>query len=234
MGLNCIFVTILSSPVIRNQTPVKVSERVPNPCLTLSGTKCVFPFKYEGVEYYRCTYAASPVPWCATMVDSNGTVVTNNWGDCSNTALSSCPAESLNIPSCTTDGGPKDNTACVFPFRHLGVTYNSCATTSDKEKAWCSTNTTEAGEHIEGHYGFCPQTCPGAEENTSTSTTTTFSSTTSTTPPATTATTTTAVTTSTTTLQTTTTGTSTTTSPTTTASTVTPSSTTTTSSTSDP
>merc|ERR1711915_53754 len=178
MGLNCIFVTILSSPVIRNQTPVKVSERVPNPCLTLSGTKCVFPFKYEGVEYYRCTYAASPVPWCATMVDSNGTVVINNWGDCANTALSSCPAESISIPTCTTQGGPKDNTDCVFPFRHMGVTYNSCAKTADKEMAWCSTNTTEAGEHIEGHYGFCPKTCPGAEENPSTTSTTTTTTTT--------------------------------------------------------
>merc|ERR1711915_679116 len=181
MGLNCIFVTILSSPVIRNQTPVKVSERVPNPCLTLSGTKCVFPFKYEGVEYYRCTYAASPVPWCATMVDSNGTVVINNWGDCANTALSSCPAESISIPTCTTQGGPKDNTDCVFPFRHMGVTYTSCAKTADKEMAWCSTNTTEAGEHIEGHHGFCPQTCPGAEENTPTTSTATTTTTTSTT-----------------------------------------------------
>merc|ERR1711963_141941 len=157
-----------SSPI--NFPSVKTLERVPNPCLTLSGTRCVFPFKYQGVEYYRCTFDDSPVPWCATSVDSNGTVVTNSWGDCDNTALSSCPADSISTPSCTTSGGPKDNTACVFPFRYLGVIYNSCATTSDKENAWCSTNTTKAGEHIEGHYGFCPLSCPGAEDNTPTTT----------------------------------------------------------------
>merc|ERR1712107_622750 len=31
-----------------------------------------FPFKYEDKEYYQCTYANSPTPWCATKVDPNG------------------------------------------------------------------------------------------------------------------------------------------------------------------
>merc|ERR1712226_996476 len=122
----------------------KPSVRVPNPCNTQEGTQCIFPFTYLGVEYYKCTYAASPVPWCATMVDSNGTVVTNKWGDCSNTVLSSCPVESITVPSCVTEGGPQDNMPCVFPFRHLGITYTSCTTTG-KDMAWCSTNTTSAG-----------------------------------------------------------------------------------------
>ena len=72
-----------------------VSSRVPNPCLTTAGSLCVFPFSYQAVEYYQCTYASSPTPWCATKVDTNGTVITNNWGDCENSQLSSCPAESL-------------------------------------------------------------------------------------------------------------------------------------------
>merc|ERR1712014_121182 len=157
----------------------KPSVRVPNPCNTHDGTKCVFPFNYLGVEYYKCTYAASPVPWCATMVDSNNTVVTNNWGDCSNTALSSCPVEDISILSCVTEGGPKDNMPCVFPFRHLGITYTSCTNTG-KDMAWCSANTTTAGEHVEGHYGYCPVTCPGGEDNTTTTASTTTSSTTTT------------------------------------------------------
>merc|ERR1712226_1017510 len=45
----------------------KPSVRVPNPCNTQEGTQCIFPFTYLGVEYYKCTYAASPVPWCAIM-----------------------------------------------------------------------------------------------------------------------------------------------------------------------
>merc|ERR1712013_626853 len=119
------FVIILSSLLAAsNSLPFqfpslsKPSVCVPNPCNTQEGTQCVFPFTYLGVEYYKCTYAASPVPWCATMVDSNGTVVTNKWGDCSNTALSSCPVESIDVPSCVTQGGPQENMPCVFPFQH--------------------------------------------------------------------------------------------------------------------
>ena len=169
---------IFGSPL---QGQVSKLARVPNPCNTLEGTLCVFPFKYDGVEYFQCTYAASPVPWCATKVDPNGTVVVNNWGDCANTATSSCPSEDIDVPECLTQGGPQDNTACIFPFRHQGVTYTSCATTDDKEMAWCSTNTTTTGEHVEGFYGFCPSSCPGGENNTSTTSTTTTTSTTSTT-----------------------------------------------------
>ena len=90
-----------------------VSPRVPNPCMTLEGTQCVFPFKYQDVEYYSCTYAASPVAWCATKVDPNGTVVTNNWGDCANTQTSACPLETITPATCTATTG----VACVFPFR---------------------------------------------------------------------------------------------------------------------
>ena len=36
----------------------------------------------QNVEYYQCTYADSPVPWCATGTDSTGTVIPNQWGDC--------------------------------------------------------------------------------------------------------------------------------------------------------
>merc|ERR1711953_1131016 len=54
---------------------------------------------------------------------------------------------------------------------------NPCTTTG-KDMAWCSTNTTSAGEHVEGNYGYCPSTCPGAENNTTTTTASTTTSTT--------------------------------------------------------
>merc|ERR1712061_170833 len=180
-ALFCLIAAATSLPFQFSNSPKsQLSARVPNPCNTHDGTQCVFPFTYLGEEYYKCTYASSPTPWCATMVDSNGTVVTNKWGDCSNTALSSCPVESITVPSCMTEGGPQDSVPCVFPFRHLGITYTSC-TTSGKDMAWCSTNTTLAGEHIEEYYGFCPDTCPGAENNTTTTSSTSTTSTTSTT-----------------------------------------------------
>merc|ERR1712226_1110023 len=71
----------------------------------LPGSHCFFPFTYNGVEYYRCTYADSPTPWCATMVDPNNTVVTNRWGDCSTSQLSNCPEDTPDITSCTAESG---------------------------------------------------------------------------------------------------------------------------------
>jgi len=138
--------------------------RVPNSCVTRDGDSCVFPFTYKGVEYYQCTYADSPTPWCATLTDSQGVVVTNRWGDCETSSLSSCQQETISSPSCTTESGPQTGVPCVFPFRYNGVVYNSC-TTQDKAAAWCSTNTTLAGTHIPGYYGNCPSSCPGAESS---------------------------------------------------------------------
>lgn len=56
-------------------------------CRTL-GTNpepCVFPFVYDGNDYDSCTSvdAAEGAVWCATQVDSNGTVLDGRWGDCS-------------------------------------------------------------------------------------------------------------------------------------------------------
>jgi len=142
--------------------PMNLDARIPNSCTSITGDKCVFPFTYKGVEYYQCTYADSPTPWCATQVDNAGIVVTNRWGDCDTGSLSSCQSEIISTPSCTTDAGE-----CVFPFRYNGIVYTSC-TTVDKDFPWCSTNTTLAGTHIPGFYGNCPSSCPGAETGTTT------------------------------------------------------------------
>merc|ERR1719422_47320 len=83
------------------------------------------------------------------MTDSQGVVVTNRWGDCETSALSSCQEEQISLPSCTTQSGPYPSQPCVFPFRYNGVTYTS--------------STTQAGTHIPGYFGYCPSSCPGTE-----------------------------------------------------------------------
>merc|ERR1712013_553528 len=153
--------TLISSSMSLPSDRVRgLSARIPNSCSTRTGDSCVFPFTYQGVEHYHCTYADSPTSWCATMTDSQGVVVTNRWGDCETSSLSSCQEEQISLPSCTTQSGPYPSQPCVFPFRYNGVTYTSC-TTQDKSEAWCSTNTTLAGTHIPGYFGYCPSSCSG-------------------------------------------------------------------------
>merc|ERR1719477_524079 len=160
--------TMISSSMSLPSDRVKgLLARIPNTCATRTGESCVFPFTYKGVEHYHCTYADSPTSWCATMTDSQGVVVTNRWGDCETSSLSSCQEEQISLPSCTTQSGPYPGQPCVFPFRYNGVTYTSC-TTQNKSEAWCSTNTTLAGTHIPGYFGYCPSSCSGAEGSTCT------------------------------------------------------------------
>merc|ERR1712012_136652 len=147
-------------------------SRVPNSCVTQSGSTCVFPFKYAGVEYYQCTYADSPKAWCATGVDSTGTVIPNQWGDCVVSSTSGCAQETITVPSCTTSSGPESGKACVFPFRYKGVVYKECATV-DQSSAWCSTEVDAGGNFVDGKYGFCPSTCPSASSSSTTTTTST-------------------------------------------------------------
>jgi hypothetical protein len=45
---------------------------------------CVFPFRYEGQLFNRCTGtdAEDGSVWCATEVDNTGEVIEGRWGDC--------------------------------------------------------------------------------------------------------------------------------------------------------
>lgn len=53
-------------------------------CKTDTGKHCIFPFKYEGETYNKCTdkYSENGKVWCATEVDEDGEVVRNTWEDC--------------------------------------------------------------------------------------------------------------------------------------------------------
>merc|ERR1712038_1956066 len=154
---------------------LSLQQRVPNTCSTTSGSSCVFPFTYGGVQHHQCTYADSPLPWCATATQADGSVITNSWGDCDvSSSSSSCQAESLGLSSCSTPAGD-----CVFPFRHNGVVYQSC-TTVDTGVSWCSTAVTSQGDHVAGSEGTCPASCDSTSTSTtSTTTAPTTSSTTS-------------------------------------------------------
>merc|ERR1711953_1285069 len=157
-----------------------LQQRVPNTCSTTTGSSCVFPFTYGGLQYHQCTYADSPLPWCATATQADGSVITNSWGDCDVSSSSTfCQAESLVLSSCSTPAGD-----CVFPFRHSGVVYQTC-TTVDTGVSWCSTATTPQGDHVPGSEGICPASCDSSSSSTTSTTaptTTTSSTSTSCTP----------------------------------------------------
>jgi len=63
---------------------------------------------------------------------------------------------------CTTVGGPDPKKPCVFPFKHEGNTFITCALAPNDDKHWCSTLVDEAGEHIagNGNWGHCGSDCP--------------------------------------------------------------------------
>jgi len=48
--------------------------------------KCIFPFKYSGQTFHRCTALHDPElkTWCSTMVDGEGNHLTSGgfWGHC--------------------------------------------------------------------------------------------------------------------------------------------------------
>lgn len=44
--------------------------------------RCVFPFRYDGVQYQRCTSSDHDRPWCYLRVDASGNGVAGEWGNC--------------------------------------------------------------------------------------------------------------------------------------------------------
>merc|ERR1711874_201386 len=97
--VSSLLVTLASSAEVFHRIP---QSRIPNSCSTLSGSSCVFPFSYAGVTHYQCTYTDSPVPWCATATNTDGSVVTNSWGDCSISSPSSTTSTTMVTTTTTT------------------------------------------------------------------------------------------------------------------------------------
>merc|ERR1712110_516445 len=94
-------------------------------CSTVTGSRCVFPFRHLGEEHQACTLVGSPVPWCATSTHSDGTLIENKWGECRLHSSSTCKVEEE--ARCLTVSGPRAGTHCIFPFVYSGKVYNQCA-----------------------------------------------------------------------------------------------------------
>ena len=58
-------------------------------CQTENGQTCIFPFNYKGTTYHQCPSVDNNVPWCAYEVDSAGTLVEGEWGNCTATCFCS-------------------------------------------------------------------------------------------------------------------------------------------------
>merc|ERR1712130_717202 len=63
-------------------------------CRTINCQKCIFPFKYQGVEYNKCTTVDSEnlAPWCAVDIQEDGEATYGAWEDCD----PSCPVSNPN------------------------------------------------------------------------------------------------------------------------------------------
>ena len=69
-----------------------------------------------------------------------------------------CKAEGQGIAYGSGDGTAQD---CVFPFKHNGKTYNSCATPIDGQGAYCATKVDSNCNVISGSWEDCNPGCPG-------------------------------------------------------------------------
>ena len=145
------------------------------------GKSCIFPFTVMENQtpktFHGCTTELTdPGLWCSTKVDGNGMHVQGNWGYCNNKchrdgSLSIRPPETgisieniQKLSPCHTDGGPKKEKPCVFPFTFEGKKYNTCTVVSKPVlekysdtlvKPWCSTGVDANGNYITGEWGFC-------------------------------------------------------------------------------
>ena len=131
---------------------------------------CSFLIKCYFLQVYKsCTFVADSQPWCATQVDENGHLVSNDWGYCS----ASCPVMSHN-PCRTVPGGPVVGAFCRFPFRYKDVEYNFCTlvdhfltpdaindtdNTVNQRQGWCATKVDVHGDYVPHHWGICQPEC---------------------------------------------------------------------------
>lgn len=138
---------------------------------------CVFPFKYKGLTFDKCTeeFDKDRKPWCSVQVNSEGEHVSGAglWGHCD---LDTCQDFSLRSPSdtdtlnvtCKTLGvNHPEVKDCVFPFTFNGVVFTTCSSIFDREnRLWCSIKTDESGNHITGNWDYCQCSITSDQERT--------------------------------------------------------------------
>ena len=147
-------------------------------CITVGGISrnkaCVFPFKnpYNGAEHNACTYDHGLPAWCATRVNSDGTMAGMEFmgfcgSGCEVEEHATCYASQSKTASKAIAKFSRLKT-CVFPFTYKGKNYTECAPYprgSDSEPAdsstpFCATAVKEDGTHAD--WGYCLPDCPGA------------------------------------------------------------------------
>ncbi|TRY78636.1 hypothetical protein TCAL_14433 [Tigriopus californicus] len=68
-----------------DEAPLNFSDPAYSPVSSFCKNKaveCVFPFTYNGDSFDTCTSVDTEFSWCATLVDSDGNMVENFWGEC--------------------------------------------------------------------------------------------------------------------------------------------------------
>ena len=108
----------MPSPLKTTTITPKTSSKRPNPmkitdmkkCKTIGGNRptenCVFPFRYQGVDYNSCTTKDGDfvngryVPWCATRVGPTGEYMEGKVGKCG--------------PKCHQVGGEIDQSVKIY------------------------------------------------------------------------------------------------------------------------
>lgn len=146
---------------------------------SISGGKCVFPFKYKGKEYNDCFTTIDNdglQRLCATSIKPSGTWeklgyclpegVTPDEYDEQLKKLNQQGGVIKNIDAVNyrvdEDGNKKVYKSkkivpgkCVFPFKHKRITYNDCADSDDKTFKYCATKVNKNGTMET--YAFCPK-----------------------------------------------------------------------------
>merc|ERR1719383_1252425 len=110
---------------------------------TSPGSKCVFPFRYNGKQIYACQQYEGKY-WCSTT-----STYTNKWAYCD---VGACPIEQ----GCPTksSGGTTPGRRCVFPFTYDGETFNNCQ--KYLFRYWCSTTS-----RYQNKWAYCDEdVCP--------------------------------------------------------------------------
>ncbi|XP_040580268.1 uncharacterized protein [Lepeophtheirus salmonis] len=129
-----------------------IGTTVRGSCPTTNGQQCRFPFVYRGKTYNKCTNVDyQGVYWCATSLQANNEM--GNYGICNG----SCPGVVSVVQGCTILNG----TACQFPFKYLGNTYNTCTTIHYRNTPWCATSIDARGNYTS--YGICRSNCQVVE-----------------------------------------------------------------------
>ena len=67
-----------------------------------------------------------------------------------------CKCEGQGLAYGSGDGSSQD---CVFPFKHNGKTYNSCATPIDGNGPYCATKVDSNKKLVKGNWARCNEYC---------------------------------------------------------------------------